>query len=67
MRNRRFLCKGRASGNFAIEYAFLIAVVVASLLGMAVYMKRAIAGRWRGIADSMGHGQQYDPKKSVTN
>lgn len=48
-------------GNFPLEYATLIAVVTAALLGMAVYSLRAINGRWRTVADSFGYGRQYEP------
>jgi len=44
------------------EYAVLIAVVVAALIVMAVYMKRAFAGGWRSVADGFGFGKQYEPK-----
>ncbi len=46
-------------GFLAIEYAVLIVIVVATLIGMAVYFKRSLMGRWRGIGDSFGHGRQY--------
>ena len=48
-------------GSLAIEYTVLIAIVVAALLGMQVYVKRAICGRWRAAADTFGHGRQYEP------
>jgi Flp pilus assembly pilin Flp len=43
-----------------IEYAFVIAVVIAALLGIQVYVKRAICDRWRQAADTFGYGRQYD-------
>ncbi len=42
-----------------VEYAILITIVVAALIGMAVYFKRALSGKWREAADSFGHGRQY--------
>ena len=46
-----------------IEYAFLIAIITAALIGMAVYIKRAISQRWRAAVDEpFGHGRQYDPR-----
>jgi len=49
-------------GISTIEYAFLFIIIVAALLGMSIYFKRAISGRWRGsVDDSFGHGRQYDP------
>jgi len=43
-----------------IEYSLLLAVVVAAILGMQIYFKRAISGRWRQAADTFGYGRQYD-------
>ena len=45
-----------------LEYATLIAIVVAALMAMAFYMKRSVSGKWRATVDSeIGHGRQYDP------
>lgn len=43
-----------------IEYSMVVAVVVAALVGMQIYIKRAISGRWRQAADTFGFGRQYD-------
>lgn len=43
----------------SLEYAVIIACIVAALLAMQVYIKRGIAGRLRSAADDIG--QQYDP------
>lgn len=48
-------------GSFSIEYAVLIAIVIAAVLGMSVYTKRALSGRWREVGDVFGHGRQYEP------
>ena len=48
------------NAKFAIEYAVLMAVAMAGLVGMAVYVKGGIAGRWREAGDVFGHGKQYD-------
>jgi len=42
-----------------IEYSLLLAVVVAAIVGMQIYVKRAISGRWRQAADTFGYGRQY--------
>lgn len=47
--------------NLSIEFALLIAIVVVALLGMSVYLKRSLYGKWRGAADSFGFGRQYEP------
>ena len=52
----------RQKGALTIEYAVLVAIVVAALIGMQVYMRRAICGRWREAADTFGHGRQYEPQ-----
>jgi hypothetical protein len=43
-----------------IEYSTVIVVLVAALLGMQVFLKRAISGRWRQSADTFGFGRQYN-------
>lgn len=53
----------RKKGLSAIEYAILIAVVAAAFVAMQTYVKRAISGRWRQQADSIGFGMQYEPGK----
>lgn len=45
-----------------LEYALLIAIVVAALMAMAIYIKRALSGKWRSATDEyFGQGRQYDP------
>lgn len=41
------------------EYSLLIAIVVAALLGMQFYLKRAVCGHWRESGDVFGFGRQY--------
>ena len=48
-------------GQSAIEYAVLIAVIVAAILGMSVYSARALKGKWRNVGDTFGFGRQYEP------
>lgn len=47
-------------GSMSIEYAFLIAIVVAAVIGMSFYIRRAFCGRWREAGDMFGHGRQFD-------
>ena len=49
------------SGQSVIEYAVLIAVVAAAIIGMSVYSKRALMGKWRSVGDAFGSGRQYEP------
>ena len=48
-------------GITTIEYAFLIIAVVAGLIGMAVYLRRAVSGGLKEAGDAFGHGRQYEP------
>ena len=54
------MIRGR-QGGFTVEYAVVVVVVIAALLGMAVMVKRGLAGRWRSVGDTFGHGRQYEP------
>lgn len=49
------------AGFSVIEYAALVAITAAALLGMAVYLKRAVSGNWRKCGDVFGQGRQYHP------
>jgi len=54
---KRRLLKGSA----IVEYALVIAAVAVALIGMSVYLKRAVCGKWKQSADTFGYGRQYDP------
>jgi Flp pilus assembly pilin Flp len=47
-------------GITMIEYSLIVAVAAAAILGMSVYIKRAVSGRWRQSVDTFGYGRQYD-------
>lgn len=55
----------KACGQSTLEYAVIIAVIVAALLAMQVYVKRGIQGRLRTAADEVG--QQYDPGNTTSD
>lgn len=55
----------KRKGQSTLEYALIIAVVVAGLLLMQHYVKRGYAGRLRSASDDMG--EQYDPAKYKAN
>ena len=55
----------RQRGQSAIEYAALIGIVVAALVGMSVYTKRALMGKWRQAGDTFGHGRQFEPGRTA--
>lgn len=46
-------------GQSIFEYAMILTIVVASLVTMKIYMKRAIEGRLRGSMDEIG--ELYSP------
>lgn len=49
----------KRKGQSTLEYALIIAVVVAGLLLMQHYVRRGYAGRLKQASDDMG--EQYDP------
>ncbi len=53
--------KNAKKAFISIEYAFLILIIVVALIGMAIYLKRAISGKMREVGDTFGHGRQFDP------
>lgn len=48
------------AGQFSLEYAALVVIVIAALVGMSIYVKRALQGKWRTVGDVFGHGKQYE-------
>ncbi len=57
----------RTRGQSVFEYAVCVAVIAAMLLGMAVYVKRGLCGRWRQVGDVFGYGRQFEPDKTVVS
>lgn len=53
------------SGQTMLQYAVLIAVLVAAFMGMYGFLRRHIQGSWRSSADSFGGGRQFET--GVTN
>lgn len=47
----------RIKGQSTLEYAMVIAVIVAALVAMQIYMKRSVQGKLRSATDDIG--QQY--------
>ncbi len=48
-------------GSLMLEHAALIAITAAALVGMAVYLKRAINSKYREVGDVFGQGRQFEP------
>jgi Flp pilus assembly pilin Flp len=51
--------KSKIKGVSVLEYTILIAVILAAMLAMSIYLKRAITGKWKDSADAIGYGRQY--------
>lgn len=51
-------------GQTTLEYAVIIAVIVAALLAMQVYFKRGVQGRIRQASDDIGRA--YSPQRTAT-
>ena len=49
----------RVRGQATVEYAVIIAVIIAALLAMQVYMKRGVQGKLRDATDQVG--EQFNP------
>ncbi len=49
----------RRTGQSTVEYAVVLTVVIAALLGMHLFMKRGVQGRLRSATDDIG--EQYVP------
>lgn len=56
---------GRSNAQSAIEYAVVVACVVAALLAMQLYLKRGTQGRLRQASDEIG-GQYSSTSTSST-
>ncbi len=52
-------------GTIALEYSVIIAVVIAALIGIQIYVKRAVCARWRESGDVFGFGRQYDKGTTI--
>ena len=53
----------RQKAQTTLEYAIIIAVVVAALLAMQTYMKRGIQGKLKSASDEIG--EQFSPSNST--
>lgn len=53
----------RTRGQSTLEYAFLLAIIIAAIIGMQIYVRRGMMGRLRDTADQQ-LGSQFDPYKT---
>ena len=49
------------NGLLTIQFTLTILTITVGLLGIAVYLKRALSYRWREVGDTFGYGRQYEP------
>jgi uncharacterized protein (UPF0333 family) len=52
-------------GQSTLEYAVVIAIIVAGLIAMQVYIKRGVQGRLRQASDDIG--EQFSPGNTNTD
>ena len=50
--------KKAPKGILSVEYAAMIAICVAALVVMSIYVTRAVSGRMRASGDVFGGGRQ---------
>lgn len=53
--------KRPARGITTLEYAVLLACLVAALVSFQTGLRRSLCAKWREAADSFGSGRQYNP------
>ncbi|MCM8790021.1 MAG: hypothetical protein NC916_03280 [Candidatus Omnitrophica bacterium] len=49
----------------SLEFIITVTVIIAALLCMQVYLKRALQGSYRSSADQLG--ERYDPKNTTSD
>jgi len=57
----------KTKGQSTLEYALIIAVVVAAFLAMQHYMRRGVEGKLRESIDDMSQGGQYAAGNTTSN
>jgi len=53
--------KIRNKGMLSLEYAVFMVILIAALLALSIYIRRAICGKMRESGDTFGYGRQYAP------
>jgi len=66
-RTKKMIQDASKKAAFTVEYVILIAVIVAALLAMQFYLRRAVCGRIRSAGDTFGQGRQYEPGVTSIN
>jgi len=60
-----FIYLNKRKGQSTLEYAVIIAVVVAALVGMQAYIKRGLQGKMKESTDQIG--EQFSPGHTSMN
>lgn len=55
----------KTAAQSTLEYCVMIAVIVAALMAMTVYVKRSLQGRMRAVADQISYEGTYSPKSTL--
>ena len=55
------MSKHKVKSQSFIVYAAFIALLIAGLITISVYIRRAVQGRYHASADVFGEGAQYEP------
>ena len=57
--------KNNNKASAIIEYTVLILLFIGAIVAMNNQVRRVFFGRWKESSDRFGHGQQYDPNKTL--
>lgn len=55
-----------SKGLSVVEYSMLVVIVVTALIGIQIFLKRAVSGNWKQAGDVFGYGRQYEPPPKLT-
>jgi len=55
----------RNKAQTTIEYFVMLGIIVAGLIGMQVYLKRSMQGKFRLAADELSQGIGYSPGATI--
>lgn len=56
----------RSKGQSTAEYAIVLSIVLAAVIGMQTYMKRGLQGRYKSVTDAMTSTPAASPDGTIT-
>lgn len=59
------MCTKRRKGQSILEYGLVITAVIAALLAINIYLKKAVQGKLKESSDQIG--KQFNPDKFTTS